>query len=63
MEEEKQDAGTGHLYEDRNVGECIRCAEYVRWVHAVCAGMEEYFVVILVRDKYCLVLSLYPLCL
>jgi hypothetical protein len=44
MEEEEQDAGTGRLYEDRNVGEWIRCAKYLRWVHTVCACMEEDFV-------------------
>jgi hypothetical protein len=43
-EEEEQVSGTGHLSEDHNREEWIRCANYLRWACTLCAGMEENFV-------------------
>jgi hypothetical protein len=63
-EEDEQDADcaycTSRFSEDHNGEESIRRAECYRWAHTLCAGMEEDFVVGLVRDKHCFVLSLYP---
>ena len=65
--EEEQDADcvhcTGRLSEDHKGEERIRCAKYFRWAYTLGAGMEEEFVCEPVRDKHCLVLSLYPSCL
>jgi hypothetical protein len=48
MEEEEQDADcvycTGHFFEDHNGGQWIRCVKYFRWVHTLCADVEEDFV-------------------
>jgi hypothetical protein len=38
MEGEEQYAGTDHLSEDHSIG------EWIRWVHILCAGMEEVLV-------------------
>jgi hypothetical protein len=64
VEDEEQDADcvfcTGRFSEDHSGEEWIRCAKYWRWAHDLVLVWRKILFVRLVRDKPCVVLSLYP---